>query len=307
MEKQYRYFNRDISWLSFNHRVLLEADDDDLPLYERINFIAIYSSNLEEFYKVRVAEHKVVASGGKSEDMTVDQAHELIRKIAEIVNAQLEDRIRIYEQKILPGLRQNHIIFYQSKREVEDFHRDFVHRFFMEEVFPYLQPVKIEKEKVRMFLRDKRQYLAVRVRCHETERMEYFIIKMPYSKVPRFVELPKQGDNYYLMFLEDIVKANLAEVFVGYDVDCSYCCKISRDADVFVDDVPSENMVEKLKEKVKKRKIGAIARFVYDRKMPADFLEFLTDAFSIDNEELVPGDKHLNLEDLSSLPNPNPD
>ena len=93
MEKQYRYFNRDISWLSFNHRVLLEADDDDLPLYERINFIAIYSSNLEEFYKVRVAEHKVVASGGKSEDMTVDQAHELIRKIAEIVNAQLEDRI----------------------------------------------------------------------------------------------------------------------------------------------------------------------------------------------------------------------
>lgn len=307
MEKQYRYFNRDISWLSFNHRVLLEADDDDLPLYERINFIAIYSSNLEEFYKVRVAEHKVVASGGKSEDMTVDQAHELIRKIAEIVNAQLEDRIRIYEQKILPGLRQNHIIFYQSKREVEDFHRDFVHRFFMEEVFPYLQPVKIEKEKVRMFLRDKRQYLAVRVRCHETGRMEYFIIKMPYSKVPRFVELPKQGDNYYLMFLEDIVKANLAEVFVGYDVDCSYCCKISRDADVFVDDVPSENMVEKLKEKVKKRKIGAIARFVYDRKMPADFLEFLTDAFSIDSEELVPGDKHLNLEDLSSLPNPNPD
>ena len=71
------------------------------------------------------------------------------------------------------------------------------------------------------------------MRCHETERMEYFIIKMPYSKVPRFVELPKQGDNYYLMFLEDIVKANLAEVFVGYDVDCSYCCKISRDADVF--------------------------------------------------------------------------
>lgn len=105
--------------------------------------------------------------------------------------------------------------------------------------------------------------------------------------------------------MEDIVKANLAEVFVGYDVDCSYCCKISRDADVFVDDVPSENMVEKLKEKVKKRKIGAIARFVYDRKMPADFLEFLTDAFSIDSEELVPGDKHLNLEDLSSLPNPN--
>ena len=307
MEKQYKYFNRDISWLSFNFRVLLEADDDDLPLYERINFISIYSSNLEEFYKVRVAEHRAVASGGKSEDMTVDEAHTLIQQIARIVNAQLEERVRIYEQKILPALRRNHIVFYQSRQEVEPFHREFVHRFFMEEVFPYLQPVKVEKDKVRMFLRDNRQYLAVRVHEPGKEKAEYFIVKMPYSKVPRFVELPKQGDTYYLMFLEDIIKDNLKEVFTGYEVDCSFCCKISRDADVFVDDVPPENMVEKLKEKVKKRKIGAVARFVYDRKMPADFLGFLMDVFSITEEELVEGDKHLNLEDLAQLPNPNPD
>lgn len=307
MEKQYKYFNRDISWLSFNYRVLLEADDDTLPLYERINFISIYSSNLEEFYKVRVAEHRAVASGGKSEDMTVEGAHELIQQIARIVNAQLEERVRIYEQKILPALRQNHIVFYQSRQEVEPVHRAFVRRFFMEEVFPYLQPVKVEKGKVRMFLRDKRLYLAVRVYEPGRKEAEYFIIKMPYSKVPRFVELPKQGDTYYLMFLEDIIKDNLHEVFTGYEVDCSYCCKISRDADVFVDDVPPENMVEKLKEKVKKRKIGAIARFVYDRKMPSDFLRFLMEVFAIGEEELVPGDKHLNLEDLAQLPNPNPE
>lgn len=307
MEKQYKYFNRDISWLSFNFRVLLEADDDNLPLYERINFISIYSSNLEEFYKVRVAEHRAVASGGKSEDMTVQEAHALIQQIARIVNTQLEERVRIYEQKILPALRRNHIVFYQSRQEVCDFHREFIHRFFMEEVFPYLQPVKVETGKVRMFLRDKRLYLAVRVCERGSRKAEYFIIKMPYSKVPRFVELPKQGDTYYLMFLEDIIKDNLQEVFIGYEVECSYCCKISRDADVFVDDVPPENMVEKLKEKVKKRKIGAIARFVYDRKMPADFLLFLMDAFAISEEELVPGDKHLNLEDLAQLPNPNPE
>ena len=95
------------------------------------------------------------------------------------------------------------------------------------------------------------------------------------------------------MFLEDIIKANLKEVFIGYEVECSYCCKISRDADVFVDDVPAESMVEKLKEKVKKRKIGAICRFVYDRKMPDDFLDALVEALGINREELVPGDKHL--------------
>ena len=158
-----------------------------------------------------------------------------------------------------------------------------------------------------MFLRDRRLYLAVRVISRESGNPEYYIIKMPYSKAPRFVQLPSHDGYYYMMFLEDIIKDHLQEVFFGYDVDCSFCCKISRDADVFVDDVPAENVVEKLKEKVKKRKIGAIARFVYDRNMPADFLAFLTDAFGISEEELVPGDKHLNLEDLSSLPNPNPD
>ena len=307
METNYRYFNRDISWLSFNHRVLLEADDDTLPLYERINFIAIYSSNLEEFYQVRVAEHKAVASGGRSEDMTVDEAHHLIREISEIVNRQLDDRVRIYEQKILPALREHHIRFYQSRKELPDACHAFVHRYFMEEVFPYLQPVKLEKGVVRTFLRDKRLYLAVRVRSRQTGDPLYYILKMPYSKVPRFVELPREGDDYCLMFLEDVIKDNLSEIFPGYDVDCSYCCKTSRDADVFVDDVPPEDMVEKLKEKVKKRKIGAICRFVYDRNMPDDFLEFLTDAFGISAEELVPGDKHLNLQDLAQLPNPDPE
>ena len=295
-----------MSWLSFNHRVLLEADDEELPLYERINFISIYSSNLEEFYKVRVASHKAIASGGRSEDESVEEAHAIIHNITERVNAQLEDRIRIYEKSILPALRRNHIIFYQDRHELGEIHRQYIQRFFKEEVFPFLQPVQVDKERVRMFLRDRRLYLAVRAFEKESRLTQYFIIKMPYSKVPRFVQLPKIGDDYYIMFLEDIIKFNLSKVFIGYDIDCSYCCKISRDADIFVDDVPPEHVVQAVKDKVKKRKIGGICRFVYDRNMPADFLNFLVSEFSINREELVPGDKHLNLEDLSHLPNPNP-
>ena len=306
MENRFRYNERDISWLSFNHRVLLEADDEDLPLYERINFISIYSSNLEEFYKVRVASHKAVASGGRSEDETVEEAHAIIHKITDRVNAQLEDRIRIYEGNILPALRRNHIIFYQDRHELGEIHRQYIQRFFKEEVFPFLQPVQVDKERVQIFLRDRRLYLAVRAFEKESRLTEYFIIKMPYSKVPRFVQLPKIGDDYFIMFLEDIIKFNLNKIFVGYDIDCSYCCKISRDADIYVDDVPPESVVQAVKEKVKKRKIGGICRFVYDRNMPSDFLDYLVDAFSINREELVPGDKHLNLEDLSHLPNPNP-
>jgi len=306
MEGKYQYFKRDVSWLSFNHRVLLEADDDSIPLYERINFISIYSSNLEEFYKIRIAEHKAVANGGYSEDMTQDEARELIRQIADEVNSQLEDRIRIYERKIIPALKENHIVFYQSPEEVEPFHRDFMANFFQEEIFPYLLPVPVCKERIRTFIRDNRLYLSTRVVRKDTGEREYFIMKLPYSKVPRFIELPKVEDNYYLMFMEDIIKANIGQMFPGYEVESSYCCKISRDADFFVDDAPTtEKIVEQLKKKVKKRKIGAVCRFVYDRHMPQDYLEYLADAFDIDREELVPGDKHLNLEDLAHLPNPN--
>ncbi len=108
MESKYNYFKRDISWLSFNYRVLLEALDERLPLYERINFISIYSSNLEEFYKIRVADHKAVASGAtESDEETVQSARELVEEINHEVNRQLDDRVRIYEEKLLPALRKN--------------------------------------------------------------------------------------------------------------------------------------------------------------------------------------------------------
>ena len=313
MENKYQYFKRDISWLSFNYRVLLEADNEDLPLYERINFISIYSSNLEEFYKIRVADHKAVASGVTSNDEeTVQSAQALVEEINREVTRQLDDRVRIYEQRILPDLQKNHIVFYQNKN-VEPFHQSFVRDFFREEVFPFLQPVPVSKDRVISFLRDNRLYLAIRVYpnwkgdefCQTAPH--YFVMKLPYSKVPRFIELPRHGKDYYLMFLEDIIKANLDVIFPGYRVDSAFSIKISRDADILIDDhaATSADLVEQVKKKVKKRKIGAVCRFVYDRAMPDDFLAFLSDAFRIQRDELVPGDRHLNLEDLRHLPNPN--
>ena len=347
MESKYNYFKRDISWLSFNYRVLLEALDEHLPLYERINFISIYSSNLEEFYKIRVADHKAVASGAtESDEETVQSARELVEEINKEVTRQLDDRVRIYEEKLQPALRKNHIIFYQD-RHVEPFHQQFIKDFFREEIFPYLQPVPVSKDKIVSFLRDTRLYLAIRVypkkeakdeRKEDKEKTEesinkekyteeritrrksdgadtnvteyrqplYFVMKQPYAKVPRFIELPSREKNHYLMFTEDIIKANLNLIFPGYDVDSSYCIKISRDADILIDDTASSaDLVAQLKKKVKKRKIGDVCRFVYDRAMPQDFLDFLVDAFRIHRDELVPGDKHLNLEDLRHLPNPN--
>ena len=197
MESKYNYFKRDISWLSFNYRVLLEALDEHLPLYERINFISIYSSNLEEFYKIRVADHKAVASGAtESDEETVQSARELVEEINHEVNRQLDDRVRIYEEKILPALRKNHIIFYQD-RHVEPFHQQFIKDFFREEIFPYLQPVPVSKDKIVSFLRDNRLYLAIRLYPKENRNPAnrqpfYFVMKQPYARV-------KDPSNYFYL------------------------------------------------------------------------------------------------------------
>ena len=230
MESKYNYFKRDISWLSFNYRVLLEALDERLPLYERINFISIYSSNLEEFYKIRVADHKAVASGAtESDEETVQSARELVEEINKEVTRQLDDRVRIYEEKLLPALRKNHIIFYQD-RHVEPFHQQFIKDFFREEIFPYLQPVPVSKDKIVSFLRDNRLYLAIRVypkkegnegttSLTESRQPLYFVMKQPYAKVPRFIELPSREKNHYLMFTEDIIKANNFITFAYSSLD----------------------------------------------------------------------------------------
>lgn len=310
MADNYRYFNRDVSWLSFNYRVLLEADDELLPLYERINFISIYSSNLEEFYKIRVADLKSSISKSKESELDAEEKEQVLDAISREVGRQLEERVRIYEEGILPDLRAHRITFYQSLEEVEPFHHEFVRNYFVEEIFPFLQPVPIYKDAVRSFLRDNRLYIAVRLYKKEgladdPLHTQYFVIKIPYSKVPRFIELPKRDGQSYIMYHEDMIRANLDVVFPGYEVDSSYCIKISRDADIMIEeDNPSADIVEQMKKKLKKRKIGAVCRFVYERQMAPDFLSFLMDAYEIAPEDLMAGDKHLNLEDLNRLPCP---
>ncbi len=321
MESRYEYFNRDISWLSFNYRVLLEADDDTLPLYERIKFISIYSSNLEEFYKIRVADLRSHISGRRAVEEDTGEKETTLEAITEEVNRQLDERLRIYQKKILPALEAHGIHFYQSPH-VEEAHREFVRKYFSEEIFPFLQPVPVDKNIVRSFLREGRLYLAVQLRRkkqtrqpdtdhegpepnHAAEnRKEYYVLKIPYSKAPRFIELPRIGERSYFMFLEDLISANLHVVFPGYDVESAHCIKTSRDADIMIEDTSSAHIVEQMKKKLKKRKIGAVCRFVYDRHMPQDMLQYLMDAFSITHEDLVGEACHLNLEDLHSLPCP---
>ena len=310
MENSHKYFKRDISWLSFNYRVLLEAEDETLPIYERIKFLSIYSSNLEEFYEIRVAEHRGVIMKKNFTEESGAEAEETLAEITEEVNRQQREYYRIFS-KVLQELNRQDIYLYQDSRP-EPFHEEFVHNFFNEEVFPFLSPVMIQAGDIRTFIRDRRLYLVIRM-VKKSKRMAepdyvpdyyYALMKIPYAKVPRFIELPTHEGKYYIMFIDDIIRANLSSIFPGYVVESCYSIKISRDADIYLDDEKGGNIVENIRKKVKKRKIGALSRFMYDSNMPDDFLAFICNAFGITTDDLVLGGRYNNLQDLIKLPNP---
>ena len=308
MENSYRYFKRDVSWLSFNYRVLLEAEDASLPIYERIKFLSIYSSNLEEFYEIRVAEHRGVIMKKNFVEESADEAEETLAAITREVNRQQRDYYRIFYERILPELNRQNIVLYQDEHP-QPFHEAFVRDFFNEEVFPFLSPVMIQVGEIRTFIRDRRLYLVIRMvkkskRQAEGPAYHYALMKIPFSKVPRFIELPPHEGKYYIMFIDDIIRANLQSVFPGYEIESCYSIKISRDADIYLEDEGKGNLLETIRKKVKKRKIGALSRFMYDQAMPADFLAFICDAFGIHPDDLVVGGRYNNLQDLSQLPNP---
>ncbi|MCL2651240.1 MAG: polyphosphate kinase 1 [Candidatus Azobacteroides sp.] len=305
MENQYKYFNRDISWLSFNYRVLLEATDQTWPVYERINFLAIHASNLEEFYKIRVAEHQDVIMKKKRAEEDSENSELILSEIKTEVTRQQKEFSCIFKQLIIPELQNNKIYLYQNE-QVNDFHKDFIRNYFNEEIFPFLEPVLILKDEIRYFIRDNRIYLVIRLIRNETKDFYYAIMKIPFAKAPRFVKLPVHDNNYYFVFVEDIVKANLRTVFPGFTIDCSHCVKISRDADIYIDEeeTSDDNLVETIKQKIKRRKIGDLSRFSYDYNMPEDFLAFVSEAFTIPTGDMVPDSPHLNMQDLIKLPNP---
>jgi polyphosphate kinase len=304
MGQTYSYFNRDISWLSFNYRVLLESEDESLPIYERIKFLSIHASNLEEFYEIRVAEHQNLIAHKTRSKEDISEAEQTLEAINAEVTRQQQEFFRILSTKILPELERKNILIYMND-EPKPEHRKFIKTYFSEEIYPFLQPVMLLKNEIRFFIRDKRLYQVVRLRKKKTDEHFYSIIKIPYEKIPRFIELPPIGGKYYYMFAEDVISTNLPIIFTGYEVEGSYNIKVSRNADIIIDDDESQTtLLETLKRKIRKRKIGDVSRFVYDRQMSADCLHFIREMFHIQKKDLIPDNRYLNLEDLIKLPDP---
>lgn len=304
--KDYCFWDRDVSWLSFNKRVLLESLDQTNPIYERLNFLSIFSSNLEEFYQIRVAGLK--ASIERRKRTTRKGVRELTDRLQAVTKEVKEQEMlfrHAWEDVMVPDFKSVGVDIYTDFRDYPDEVKTFVRTYFLQEIFPFIQPVCIAPTLLHTFIRDKRIYLCVEVIGKSDGAVSYYMIKLPFTKAPRFLQVPSEEGRYAYTFLDEVIRLGLPLIFPGYNVSGSWSFKISRDADVVIDeDKGGEQLAQNIEELISKRKIGDITRFQYDDAMPSHMREMLQESFGIHPGDMLVARRHLQLQDLRKLPNP---
>ncbi len=301
-----RYFNRDLSWLSFNYRVLQEANNKEVPLIERLKFLAIYSSNLDEFYRVRVAFHRnILDLKIKTRKDGVENRKKLLARIKKIVNSQLDEFGSIYRNVLLPELAQ-HNIYIVDEESVDENQLSFINDYFTQSVLPELKLVFYNGNGKEPFLENKQIYFAIRLKPLKENlqhnKTDFAILNIPSDKLPRFIQLPSEKNKYVYIFLDDIMRLCIHSLFKDLEVAYCHSIKITRDAELFLEE--SGDMVEEIKRKLIKQKTNPPSRFLYDASMPKDLLKQLKHSIRPVKDYMIPGGKYHNYEDFFNFPAP---
>ncbi|GAA3572312.1 polyphosphate kinase 1 [Snuella lapsa] len=297
------YINREISWLQFNARVLQEASDETVPLIERLRFLGIFSNNLDEFFKVRYATVKRIVEagkGGKSELGGI-KAKELLEIITQIVIKQQAESLEVLNT-IHKRLEEENI-YIIDETQIDSEQHDFIKRYFIRKVSPALVTIILSDLVVLPNLKDSAAYLAVRMLMAD-EKKQFALIEIPKS-INRFVELPKQGDKNYIILIDDLLRYCLGDIFniFDYKTISAHMIKITRDGELDFESDLSKSFMEKISDSVKHRQKGEPVRFVYDKTIGSDTLEYLMSKMGIDTtDSIIPGGRYHNRRDYMSFP-----
>ena len=294
------FFDRDLSWLSFNERILTEAAKDSLPLLERVNFLAIYSSNLDEFYRVRMPVLKLSQHIKKVKGYNGfhTQPSTLYREATDSINKQLEQYGNVLTQKIIPGLKQ-HNIYLLYKENIPPNIKEATREYFLTNLLAFIQPVKLSEDD-DFFPENNKLYLCALL-SNEDREDEMIIINIPSDNLPRFFTT-KSGDTTYVVFIDDILKDNLSFIFPAADIKCVSSFKITRDAELDLQDEYEGDIAEKIEMQLSKRDYGFATRFLYQPGIPFVSLQLLINRFKMHNASVIEGGSYHNLKDFFAFP-----
>lgn len=294
-----KYYHRDLSWLRFNHRVLQEASDEKNPLYERIKFLAIFSSNLDEFFRVRVSDIRQIKNIEKPlRKKLITKPNKVLKEIKHQVHLQQEEFGRVFKTEIIPQLKKEgiHLIDHTQFSNTQKL----VAQNYFEDTLK--EKLNIEqystKDKHSIFVRNEALYLTA---FENNDTLK--IVEIPKDE-PRFFVFPKQNGKFFITFIDDVLKYSLRQTPKREENLDFYAIKISRDAELYIEDEFSGNLMEKIKTSLPKRNTGQATRVLMDPAIPKKFQELLKNALDVNNTDIIEGGVYHNFKDFFAFPNP---
>lgn len=300
-----KFINRELSWLSFNERVLQEASDSTVPLLERLRFLGIFSNNQDEFFRVRIATlRRLAAIGKKAKDTIRYKPKKLLADVQKVVLEQGKWFEEIYNdiQKEL----QKHGIHIINEKQLSAEQGEFVKNYFTENVRPTLVPLMLNQVKQFPSLHDKAIYLAIKLSVRNKPALkQYSLVEIPSNVQDRFIILPSVNKNQYIILLDDIIRYNLPEIFSAFPFNQyeAYTIKVTRDAELDIDNDISQSFLDKISQSVKARQKGDPVRLVYDGAISKDLLDFIKVKMKLkDMDNILPGGRYHNFKDFMKFP-----
>lgn len=300
--KRIPLINREISWLYFNDRVLQEAADPTVPLIERIRFLAIFSSNLDEFYRVRVATLSRLANlNEKSKEILGYNPKKILNQIKNIVVKQERKFNNLYENIIIKQLAEEKI-FLLNDKQLNVARGTFVKNYFREKLLATLVPIMLDSSMLLPELRDRAIYFFVKLT--KNKKVRYALIEIP-DNLSRFIVLPETNNLKFITLLDDVIRYNLEDIFFIFDHDSidAFSIQLTRDAELDLDKEVSGKFIDSLSKSLQKRRKGKPMRLLYDADMPMDMLKHLVSKMGLHGESLIPGNRYHNFKDFIKFPN----
>lgn len=297
-------YNRDLSWLGFNDRVLQEAADNDVPLYERLKFLSIFSSNLDEFFRVR---YPSVVALSNLDKKTIKKEHlltkeDVIKKIHEFIKKQLEQFGAILNGELIPALKDANVQFYYNQ-SIDHRLKEEITELFLSQVLSFIQPVFLGMEKANNFLPENgKLYLIVTLHNTDKETISHVMVNIPSDKLNRFYVLEPLDGLEQVVFIDDLIRENLSIIFPGQVIQSVYSIKFNRDASLPAADEYNYRLLDKLEKMLGEREIGEATRLLYEKGMPGNLQMYLAQIFHIDPSDFFEGGRYHNLKDLFSFP-----
>ena len=292
------FFDRDLSWLTFNGRVLDEASKADVPLLEKIKFLSIYSSNLDEFYRVRMPVLLALAKLSKKENNNIKIEDDLLDNANQLIQNQQQQYGKTLRELVKPQLQENHINFVYGE-DIPKALENEVSSYFVSQVLAFLQPVNLAQAKSSFFPKNNELYFLITLNQQDEEQI--IILNIPSNNLPRFYKIT-HGDETFVLFLDDIIRNNFDILFKGATITGCFSFKITRTAEIDLKDEYAGDLAKQIEKQLTKRDFGLATRFLYQPGIPEPTMNLLQDKLNLQNANLVAGGRYHNLKDLASFP-----